>query len=33
MKGQELGKLLLDGLLVVKDGRLVVHDYVHVGPE
>ena len=30
MKGEELGKLLLDGLLVVEDGRLVVHDYAHV---
>ena len=33
MKGKELGKLLLDGLLVVENGRLVVHDYSHVGPE
>ena len=33
MKGEELGKLLLDGLLVAEDGRLVVHDCVHVGPE
>ena len=33
MKGEELGKLLLDGLLVDKDGRLVAHDYAHVGPE
>ena len=31
MKGEELGKLLLDGLLVVEDGRLVVHDCAHVG--
>ena len=30
MKGEELGKLLLDGLLVVEDGRLVVPDYAHV---
>ena len=30
MKGEELGKLLLDGLLVVEDGRLVVHDCAHV---
>ena len=29
MKGEELGKLLLDGLLVVEDGRLVAH----VGPK
>ena len=33
MKGEELGKLLLDGLLVAEDGRLVVYDYVHVGLE
>ena len=33
MKGEELGKLLLDGLLVAEDGRLVVHDRVHVNPE
>ena len=33
MKGEELGKLLLDGLLIVEDGRLVVHDCAHVGPE
>ena len=33
MKGEELGKLLLDGLLVAKDGRLVVHDYAHYGLE
>ena len=33
MKGEELGKLLLDGLLVAEDGRLVVHDCVHVNPE
>ena len=33
MKGEELGKLLLYGLLVAEDGRLVVHDYVHVGPK
>ena len=33
MEGEEVGKLLLDGLLVAEDGRLVVHDYVHVGPE
>ena len=33
MKGEELGKLLLDGLLVAKDRRLVVHDCAHVGPE
>ena len=33
MKGEELGKFLLDGLLVAEDGRLVMHDYVHVGLE
>ena len=33
MKGEELGNLLLDGLLVAEDGRLVVHDCAHVGPE
>ena len=33
MKGKELGKVLLDGLLVVKNGRLVVHGCAHVGPE
>ena len=33
MKGEELGKLLLDGLLVAKDGRLVAHDCAHVGHE
>ena len=30
MKGQELGKLLLDGLLVAQNGRLVAHYCVHV---
>ena len=33
MKGEELGKLLLNGLLVAEDGRLGVHDCVHVGLE
>ena len=33
MKGEELGRLLLDGLLVVEDGHLVVHDIAHVGPK
>ena len=33
MKGEELGKLLLDGLLVTEYGCLVVHDYAHVGLE
>ena len=31
MKGEELGKLLLDGLLVAEDGHLVTHDCAHVG--
>ena len=33
MKGKELGKLLLDGLLVAENGRLVANDCAHVGPE
>ena len=33
MKGKELGKLLLDGLLVAQNGHLVAHDYVHVCPK
>ena len=33
MKGKELSKLLLDGLLVVENGRLVVHDCAYVAPE
>ena len=33
MKGEELGKLLLDGLLVAKNGRLVAHDCAHVSPK
>ena len=33
MKSEELGKLLLDGLLVVENGRSVAHYYVHVGPK
>ena len=33
MKGEELSKLLLDGLLVAENGRLVAHYYVHVGLE
>ena len=31
MEGEELGKLLLDGLLVTEDVRLVAHDGAHVG--
>ena len=30
MKGEELGKLMLDGLLVSKNGFLVAHYCVHV---
>ena len=33
VKGEELGKLLLDGLLVTEDGRLFVHYCAHVGSE
>ena len=33
MEGEELGKLLLDGLLVTEDGRLVAHDGVLIDPE
>ena len=33
MKGEELSKLLLDGLLVAENGRLVAHDRAHVCPE
>ena len=33
MKGEELVRLLLDGLLVAEDGHLVVHDIAHVGPK
>ena len=33
MKGEELGKMLLDGLLVAENGRLVAHDCAYVGPE
>ena len=33
MEGEELGKLLLDGLLVAEDGCLVAHDSAHVDPE
>ena len=31
MKGEELKKLILERLLITKDGRLVVHDCEHVG--
>ena len=33
MKGEELGQLILDGLLIVEDIRLVMHDGAHVGSE
>ena len=33
MKGEELGKMLLDGLLVAKNGHFVAHGCAHVGPE
>ena len=33
MKGKELGKLILDGLLIAEDGRLIVHDFAHVSSE
>ena len=33
MKGEELGKLLLDGLLVTQNGCLIVHYCGHVGLE
>ena len=31
MKGKDLGQLILEGLLIAEDGRLVVHDGVHDG--
>ena len=33
MKGEELGQLILQGLLIAEDGRLVMHDGAHVGTE
>ena len=33
MKGEELGQLILEGLLITEEGRLVVHDNAHVGSE
>ena len=33
MKGEELGQLILEGLLMAEDGRLIVHDGTHVGTE
>ena len=31
MEGEKLRELVLDGLLIAEDGRLVVHDDAHVG--
>ena len=33
MKSEELGQLILKGLLIAEDGRLVMHDGAHVGVE
>ena len=33
VEGEEMGKILLDGLLVAENGRLVVHDYAHISLE
>ena len=33
MKSEELGKLILEGLLIAENARLVVHDGAHVGYE
>ena len=33
MKGEELGKLLMDELLVTEDGRLVTHEGAHFSLE
>ena len=33
MKGEELGQLILEGLLTTEDSRLVMHDGAHVGSE
>ena len=33
MKDEELGNLILEGLLIAVDGRLVMHDGEHVGAE
>ena len=29
MKSEELGQLILEGLLIVEDGRLIMHDGAH----
>ena len=31
MKGEELGQLIVEGLLIAEDARLIVHDDAHVG--
>ena len=33
MKGKELGQLILEGLLIAENGRLVMYDGAHVGTE
>ena len=33
MKGEELGQLILKGLLIPEDGLLVMHDGAYVGAE
>ena len=33
MKSEELGQLILEGLLIAEDGLLVIHDSAHVGAE
>ena len=33
MKCEELGKLILDGLLIAEDGRLIMQEFAHVGLE
>ena len=33
MKGEELSQLILEGLLIAEDGRLIMHDGAHVGSE
>ena len=33
MKGEELGRLILEGLLIAENGLLVMHEGAHVGVE
>ena len=33
MKSEELGQLILEGVLIAEDGHLVMHDSAHVGTE